>query len=387
MSIKLVNVKGKQYWRMYVCERARLPGGKIKKLQKNLLFDLNNKDAARKEERSWKRQLLKEASKLENRDLDFGEILERFKAMGESQFVGKRMTPQTLKSHISVIKKYCSSWSEMVASEITKGDGREVLRKAKLEMGASLSQQRRIKSSINLVYNWGIEEKYISGVHNSPVYGLYLEDDEEEKIPPILTLDQVRLFLLKARQTANPWYPVWAFAVLTGMRSGELFALKWSAVDLQNRTIRVSESYAWAEKEDKSTKAGYWRNVPISEHLMSVISFLKKLTGDCEHVLPRLPGWENGEAAKHLRMFLKGVGIEDYVVFHTLRACFATHLLSSGAEPAKVMAIGGWKDLKTFEIYIRLSGVSVAGVTDNLKVLPTEDEIVAEAGEMYEVAA
>jgi site-specific recombinase XerD len=58
------------------------------------------------------------------------------------------------------------------------------------------------------------------------------------------------------------------------------------------------------------------------------------------------------------------------VVFHTLRACFATHLLASGAEAAKVMAIGGWKDYKTFQIYLRLAGVETAGTTEKLSVLP-----------------
>ena len=56
------------------------------------------------------------------------------------------------------------------------------------------------------------------------------------------------------------------------------------------------------------------------------------------------------------------------MVFHTLRACFATHLLASGAEPAKVMKIGGWKDLKTFEIYIRLAGVDISGVTEGFVI-------------------
>ncbi len=73
---------------------------------------------------------------------------------------------------------------------------------------------------------------------------------------------------------------------------------------------------------------------------------------------------------KMLRHFLNEIGIKKDVVLHTLRACFATHLLASGAEAAKVMQIGGWKDFKTFQIYIRLAGVSVKGVTESLQLLP-----------------
>lgn len=57
------------------------------------------------------------------------------------------------------------------------------------------------------------------------------------------------------------------------------------------------------------------------------------------------------------------------VVFHTLRACFATHLLSTGVEPLKVMRMGGWSDLKTFQIYLRMSGVDVRGVAEGLGVI------------------
>ena len=387
MSVKLIKRNGKNFWRMYVCERAKLPGGKVKKLQKNLLFVLNDKETALKEEKLWKKKLVKDASIIEGRDLDFGEVIRRFEVLGRSQFVGRNMNPQTLKGHISLVRKYCAHWWPIVASEITRGDGREVLRKAKTEMGASLTQQRKIKASINLIYNWGIEEKLIKSVNHSPVFGLYLEKDEEkEKVPQILTLSEVQKLLYEAKKQKHPWYPVWALAIQTGMRSGELYALKWSHIDFNNQNIRVSESYSWEQRATKSTKAGYWRNVPVSESLNEVLRELKCTTGDQNHVLPRLTGWSNGEAAKYLRSFLKRIGIDKEIVFHTLRACFATHLLSSGAEPVKVMAIGGWKDLKTFEIYVRLSGVNVSGVTDKLNVLPPLATENCETQPLYQIS-
>lgn len=388
MSVKQVEVNGKQYWRMYVCERAKLPSGKVKKLQKNLLFDLNEKDVALKEEKSWKRKLLKQASKAEGHDLEFGEVVHRFKVFAEAGYIGRKMEQQTLNDHVNRINRFCAPWKDVICSKLTRGDGREILRIAKEKHNASITLQRKLKTSINMVFTWGIEEKLIKGVHQSPVFGLQIEDDDEtEKVPPILTLAQVKILLSEAKGVNHPWYPIWAFALLTGMRSGELFALKWSSIDLDNRLIRVYESYAWRKKKTKSTKAGYWRNVPISDQLFKLIVELKSLTGHCEYVLPRANGWEDGYAAKHLREFLKRHGIDDYVVFHTLRACFATHLLASGAEPAKVMKIGGWKDFKTFEIYIRLAGVDVLGVTDKLKVLPTEAAILNHVRDMYEISS
>jgi site-specific recombinase XerD len=87
-------------------------------------------------------------------------------------------------------------------------------------------------------------------------------------------------------------------------------------------------------------------------------------------VLPRHGSWGSGAAAEILRTYLTKIGIDAPAVFHTLRACFATHMLAKGVDQATVMKIGGWKDIKTFQIYIRLAGVEVSGATDVLDVLP-----------------
>jgi hypothetical protein len=39
----------------------------------------------------------------------------------------------------------------------------------------------------------------------------------------------------------------------------------------------------------------------------------------------------------------------------------------------KVMRMGGWNDLKTFQIYLRMSGVDVKGIAESLDVIPGRD--------------
>ena len=73
-----------------------------------------------------------------------------------------------------------------------------------------------------------------------------------------------------------------------------------------------------------------WRNVDISSQLQEIISELKNVRLNTKYVLPQYPEWKHGEAGKVLRMFLERIEINKDVVFHTLRACFATHLLSTG---------------------------------------------------------
>lgn len=120
----------------------------------------------------------------------------------------------------------------------------------------------------------------------------------------------------------------------------------------------------------KSTKNSEWRNAHISQDLKEVLLKIKKEHPHNENVLPQLAGWRDGNAGKILRAFLLRIGTDRHITFHTLRACFATHVLASGAEPTQVMKMGGWSDFKTFQIYIRMAGVDVKGVTDDFNVTP-----------------
>ena len=69
-----------------------------------------------------------------------------------------------------------------------------------------------------------------------------------------------------------------------------------------------------------------------------------------------------------LKEFCRSVGLTP-IKFHTLRACFATQLISDGVEPIKVMKVCGWMDLKTMARYVRLAGVDEMGITNYLKLL------------------
>lgn len=224
-----------------------------------------------------------------------------------------------------------------------------------------------------MIYNWAIEEKMIKGVHHSPVFGLKIVV-KQDKRPEILRIDEIKNLLYQAKALGHDWYFVWSMALLTGMRNGELFSLKWSDVDLDNGTIKVECSYNFKTNEFKDTKAGYWRTVPISSELKNLLLEIRS-NSKCEFVLPRFELWKDGKQAQVLKHFCKSIGLPE-IKFHTLRACFATQLIGSGVEPVKVMKICGWKDLKTLAIYLRLAGVEEKGVTEGLRLLPIDKNIL-----------
>ena len=164
----------------------------------------------------------------------------------------------------------------------------------------------------------------------------------------------------------HPWFAVWAMALYTGMRNGELYALKWSSVDLNKRMIVVSES--WHRLNGfKDTKSGDDRIVEIAESLLPFIEELYQ-NKNSDFVLPRIPTWDQGDQARVLRAFLEEINLPR-IRFHDLRASWATVMLSKGVEPIKVMSMGGWTDLKTMQIYIRKSGINIQGITSHLNFL------------------
>jgi integrase len=316
------------------------------RIEKNLLKELSQKIAHQEGHGfTWRMVVLKWASVVES-----------------DSYFEKQYNPAVIKDYIGMMNNWTKSWLDRPANELSRGDGREVLDQVLIE-GKTKAFQKRLKNTINMIFNWGLENRIIRNVTQSPVHGLKIIL-KEEKRPEILKVEEIRKLLHEARKSRSKWFPIWGMALLTGMRNGELYALKWSDVDFERDLITVQRSFNKRTKEFKSTKAGYWRSVPISSELRNLLmEFRKSRSG--EFVLPRLIEWRRGEQAKHLREFCTQINLHS-VKFHTLRACFATQLISSGAEPIKVMKVCGWQDLKTMARYIRLAGVDEKGLTNNL---------------------
>lgn len=286
---------------------------------------------------------------------------------------GHLLNETTRGDYVAAIRKHMLSWWHRPAAEIGVVDVKEVLNQLEAG-GASVSYRNKIKVIINRVFVFGIDHGLIRGVTRSPTSGIHLGRIEEKK-PEILAIAEIRKLLEEAKRLDHPWYPAWALALLTGMRNGELFALRWTDIDWDNRLISVTKSYNCRRRVVKSTKSGNWRTVPISGELTMLLKELKLAAGDRAEVLPRLPGWPKGEQARELRKFCVGIGLPS-IKFHTLRACFATQLIRNGVPPIQIQKVCGWKDLETMQRYVRLAGIETDGVTEVLKILPPEEVAV-----------
>lgn len=361
MAIKEYKEGELTFYEVYVNYRSKV-NSKIR-TQKRIRW-IETRAIAEKLHKQALVECIEEAKKEENRGSYWGDICilwREYELKNDMDPIGA----DTIDDYYNALRNWTKDFWDLPSPEITKGHVRNVIKSIQ-DADKSKSFQSKMKFIIQKVFNWGIEENLIKGVHAPPTTGIKI-NRKVEKTPEILNIDHMKKLLDSARTIQHEWYPIWAMAMLTGMRNGELYALEWADVDLESRNIVVSKSYNNRKNITKSTKAGYWRNVPINSDLAVILGELK-VNATNKYVLPHFRDWTHGLQAKTLRTFCQTIGLPS-VRFHALRACFATQLIRNGVAPASVMKVCGWKDLDTMARYIRLAGIDERGATNTLQIL------------------
>lgn len=258
-------------------------------------------------------------------------------------------------------------WNEMFLDDIKPSDVHKVI--FENCKGTSSYTQRGLLKIVKRVFNVAIEEGII--VRN-PAVGIRVRCADANQA--VLNKSEIEILLTEARRTEHRFFPHWTLALLTGMRSGELYSLRWTDVDMV--TGKISISKAWTRYNGEGpTKTAKNRIYPISNEGRKFLEELRvNYTKDSEFVLPRLWEWSQGDQAKVLKSFCEEIGITP-VKFHDLRATFITQMLNNGVPLSKVMAIVGHSSLKTTQGYLRLSGKDIEGATEGLNIqVPQIDE-------------
>jgi integrase len=146
----------------------------------------------------------------------------------------------------------------------------------------------------------------------------------------------------KARKEKRPVvgieaYPLFAAAIYTGMRAGELFGLRWTDVDLGRGLITVQRSF------DKPTKSGKPRHVPIM-HALTPILKEWRLKNQNDLVFPNDAGNMHTPSPRVVEEtypeVLKNAKLPR-LRFHDLRHTFASHWVLKGGDLFRLQKILG----------------------------------------------
>lgn len=134
-----------------------------------------------------------------------------------------------------------------------------------------------------------------------------------------LTQEQMKRLLKAADEDVHPQAgAIIKMALLTGMRRGELFKLKWSDIDFEKKFITI-----------KDPKGGKDQVIPLNKPTEELLLY-HTLT-ESDFIFPGRNGKQRSNAQKSINRIKEKAGIPKEIrPLHSLRHTFATMLANSG---------------------------------------------------------
>jgi integrase len=145
-------------------------------------------------------------------------------------------------------------------------------------------------------------------------------------------------------------------AAMTGLRQGELVALRWRDVDWTAGRVRVRQNYVLGEfgtpKSRRST-----RSVPMADEVAGELDRLSRTVGettgdDLVFADPHTGGpLDKAAILRRYRRALKAAQLEQSHRFHDLRHTFGTRMAAAGVPMRTLQEWMGHRDIETTQRY------------------------------------
>jgi integrase len=179
-----------------------------------------------------------------------------------------------------------------------------------------------------------------------------------------VVLTQAEVARLLASAPGLKWRTALSVAYGAGLRASEVVSLKVSDIDSTRMRIRVEQGMGRRD-----------RDALLSPHLLRTLRDWWKVARPPVWLFPnRLSAFEHVTARSLNRAFhdaARKAGIRKVVCLHTLRHCFATHLLEQNVRVIQVLL--GHKKLETTAVYAHVAAKTLDGIDsplDRLQLRP-----------------
>lgn len=297
-------------------------------------------------------------------------------------FIDEHYSPwmtQQRKNHEKDLSTLLSAFAPLMDQPLNEITYKQIddLRTEWLSNGNKASTVNRKTTTLKGLYSRALEWEIVS---TSPLANMSDLPVDENKHPRYLTKhEEQRLFaqldareskMKLERESANQWRqqrhtsplpdltqqefadhlkPMVMTLLLTGMRRGELFNLKWK--DVRFSTNHVTATY---------TKNGKSRNIPIHPTLKKALkAWRPELASEDCYVFPSSSGGRMTDIKTAFNKLIDDAKISDFRL-HDLRHTFASNLVMRGVPLNTVRELPGHSDIKMTLRYAHLSPDNLA---------------------------
>ncbi len=269
--------------------------------------------------------------------------------------VEKGVSNDTIKSYYYDLKKFLHELNKHDTDDFLPTDIADFVKLQNKEFLSTSTIHRRLSSTKNF-YSFLEKEKIISLKLNK------IETPKSvKKLPLAISVEEVEKLLnapntekeegLRDKAMLETMYS-------SGLRVSELLSLKLSQVNFEKGIIQI------VGKGNKE------RKVPLGEYaadyLEKYIDLRKKHHTNCKNLFINRYGKPLSRQYFFLQIkkYADQVGIKESISPHTLRHCFATHMLENGADLRAVQEMLGHTNIATTQIYTNISTKRILSAYD-----------------------
>jgi integrase/recombinase XerD len=165
---------------------------------------------------------------------------------------------------------------------------------------------------------------------------------QDKKLPIILSKKEIETMIISTNNLSHRLIIQVIYSA--GLRASELRNLKWADIDFIRNTIHL-----------KLAKGGKDRVVMLSPKIKKGLKGFSIDKGGLVFMSNRNKKYSTSTIEKIVSNAAKKAGIKKKVTPHTLRHCFATHLLEKGTDIRYIRDLLGHANLETTMIYTKVS--------------------------------
>lgn len=252
---------------------------------------------------------------------------------------GKR--PATIDAYSRAVRRI-SSFFDRTPDTLTKADLKYYF--AQLLQTHSWSIIKLDRNGLQFFYRYTLEREW--------EWLSIVKPPQVKRIPDIITNKQIGLLI---SHTYSLRYQVFFLVLYSmGLRLSEALSLTVNDIDSQTMQVHI-----------RNGKGGKDRLVPLPERTLHALRYYWKIHRHPVLLFPRLgkkkqliiddAPMDKSGVQKALKKVISELGIKKSISPHSLRHCFATHLLEQGVDLRSLQILLGHNNLNTTARYTQLT--------------------------------